>query len=158
MILGLFIIVATAFLNAVIVLAPMLAVRILAELVNGFLRSFKVRNDVVYFRIQASLIPLGIFFAAALQARLWHLVPHTEPWRWTFAAAVYLLGAFVLLLWQIPLTNSPLERAWVANRFTIGGVVMLATLAASFYFLPVYEVVATAPDRVLRFVIGDTSK
>ena len=158
MILGIFIIILTALLNAVLVLLPMAAVQLLATAIAAFLTHLKIRDDHLHYKVQMLLIPVGVYFAATLQVKLWALQCGEEPWRWICAAGTYLLGAFVLLLWQVPTTQSPLERAWAANRFTLGSLVLLATLGASFRLPPVHEVIDTTPAKVLRFVIGDISK
>lgn len=155
MVLGLLAIVFTAFVNAFIVLMPMFAAFLLALALIKFLTFFKVRSFALEKLLGVLLLNVGVFFAAALQMHLWELVAGQERWRWIFAAGNYLFGAFLILIVQVPMNKSPLERSWASNRFVIGSLVMLATLGVAFRVESVYQFIYSAPWKLVIFLCGD---
>lgn len=157
MILGIIIIAIAALLNAILVLLPMLLMRGIHAGIVKYLYHLKIRNDRVHFISGICLDLFGVVMASCLQIWVWKLSPNTDPWLWILAVTTYAMGGLIILLWLIPSTDNPLQRAFASQRFMISSLTCIALLAASFSFPRVHLRLKQLPVDVAIFVFGGRS-
>lgn len=157
MILGIIIIAIAALLNAILVLLPMLLMRMIHAGIVKYLYHLKIRNDRVDFISGICLDLFGVVMASCLQIWVWKLSPNTDPWLWILAVSTYAMGGLIILLWLIPSTDSPLQRAFASQRFMISSLTCIALLAASFSSPKVHLRLKQLPIDVATFVFGGKS-
>lgn len=154
MILGFLEILLAGFLNVAILTVPFIGIEILRQFITNFLLRIKVRSYLAIALTYLFCVVLGLLIAAAIQMRLWQLVPRQDPANWRMAVISYAVGAGAIMLYRLYHNKSQADRRnaiWFASLNT---VLFMAIFGASFVSYTVYDGIRHIPNRVVRFVAG----
>ena len=154
MILGIALILLAAWLNAIVLLIPLIPFSMftwwavdLCQKLHWMRRSGAVLAGL-------GLILFGLLLAACFQMWIWGLAPHAEPGRWTMAVAAYALGQAVVLVGTYKSATSQMTRRFASWKAAFESSAFAFLFLLAFLIPSIHAFLAVFPVRLIRFIVG----